>query len=99
MPRFLGGLLLLASQSAIADILWMNNGDRLTGTIEEITDVQVCITLPYSQMLTVKRGAIKRWRLDKQPLSRPLVKTGIHLQNSADSAYACGLAAAVSTSS
>ncbi|MFQ2181135.1 hypothetical protein [Aeromonas veronii] len=30
------------------DILWMSNGDRLTGTIEEIGDESVRISLPLS---------------------------------------------------
>lgn len=36
---FLPLLLLLACHSLWAkDILWMNNGDRLTGNIEEVTE-------------------------------------------------------------
>lgn len=84
----LGWLPLLISQGAAADILWMRNGDRLTGTIEEITDDQVSIRLPYSQALTVSRDAIKRWRLDKQEQPRPLAKTGIPLLDSPDGANA-----------
>ena len=43
--RFWFLLSLLLSPMALADILWMHNGDRLTGTIEEITDEQVRIAL------------------------------------------------------
>lgn len=76
----LAGLLsLLASHAALADILWMHNGDRLTGTIEEITEDEVSIKPPYSQTLTIGRSAIKRWRIDKQEQPKPLTKTGIPL--------------------
>lgn len=72
-------LTLLLSPLALADILWMDNGDRLTGTIEEIGDEQVRIALPYSSPITVKREAVKRWRLEKQDKPKPTVKTGITL--------------------
>lgn len=72
-------LSLLLSPMVLADILWMHNGDRLTGTIEEITDEQVRIALPYSSPVTVKREAVKRWRLEKQDKPKPTVKTGITL--------------------
>ncbi|HDN9015614.1 DUF481 domain-containing protein [Aeromonas salmonicida] len=77
--RFWFLLSLLLSPMALADILWMHNGDRLTGTIEEITDEQVRIALPYSSPVTVKREAVKRWRLEKQDKPKPTVKTGITL--------------------
>ncbi|GAJ50409.1 hypothetical protein ASA01S_089_00020 [Aeromonas salmonicida subsp. masoucida NBRC 13784] len=68
-------LSLLLSPMALADILWMHNGDRLTGTIDE----QVRIALPYSSPVTVKREAVKRWRLEKQDKPKPTLKTGITL--------------------
>ena len=77
-------LVLLVTSQARADILWMHNGDRLTGTIEEIGDDEVTIKLPYSQTLTVRRDAIKRWRLDKPEQPKPLTKTGIPLLDSPD---------------
>lgn len=77
-------LLLCASTTAMADILWMRNGDRLTGTIEEITDEQISIKPAYSQALTIPRDAIKRWRLDKQDQPRPLTRTGIPLLDTPD---------------
>ncbi|WED75277.1 DUF481 domain-containing protein [Aeromonas allosaccharophila] len=61
------------------DILWMNNGDRLTGTIEEIGDKSVRIALPYTGVVTVKRDAIKRWRLEKQDKPKATAKGGITL--------------------
>ncbi|MBR7631452.1 MULTISPECIES: DUF481 domain-containing protein [Aeromonas] len=73
-------LAILLSPMALADILWMDNGDRLTGTIEEITDEQVRIALPYSSPVTVKREAVKRWRIEKQDKPKPTVKTGITLR-------------------
>ncbi len=77
--RFWCVLSLLLSPMVLADILWMDNGDRLTGTIEEITDEQVRIALPYSSPMTVKRKAVKRWRIEKQDKPRPTVKSGITL--------------------
>ena len=77
-------LTLLPGSAAMADILWMQNGDRLTGTIEEITDDQIRIKPSYSEVLTVQRHAIKRWRLDKQEKPKPLTKTGIPLLDSPD---------------
>jgi len=42
--KYLPLLLLLACHSLWAkDILWMNNGDRLTGNIEEVTEQSVRI--------------------------------------------------------
>ena len=61
------------------DILWMNNGDRLTGTIEEVGDESVRIALPYTGAVTVKREAIKRWRLEKQDKPKATAKGGITL--------------------
>ncbi|MFM5364757.1 DUF481 domain-containing protein [Aeromonas veronii] len=78
--KFLPLLLLLACHSLWAkDILWMNNGDRLTGTIEEIGEESVRIALPYSGTVTVKREAIKRWRLEKQDKPKATAKGGITL--------------------
>ncbi|MCF7718329.1 DUF481 domain-containing protein [Aeromonas jandaei] len=78
--RYLLLFLLLSSPPLWAkDILWMQNGDRLTGTIEEITDQSVRIALPYSGSVTVKRDAIKRWRLEKQDKPKATAKGGIKL--------------------
>lgn len=88
MRRFLVLFCLLANGTAMADILWMHNGDRLTGAIQEITDDEVSIKLPYSQTLSVRRDAIKRWRLDKQEQPKPLTKTGIPLLDGEDEEHA-----------
>ena len=78
--RYLLLLFILASPLTWAkDILWMRNGDRLTGTIEEITPESVRIALPYSQAVTVKREAVKRWRLEKQDKPKATAKGGISL--------------------
>jgi hypothetical protein len=78
--KYLPLLLILLSPPLWAeDILWMNNGDRLTGTIEEIGDESVRIALPYTGAVTVKRDAIKRWRLDKQDKPKAIAKGGIKL--------------------
>lgn len=57
-----------------ADILWMHNGDRLSGKIEEMTDKMVRIKLPYGEPLTIARSAIMRWRLDKPYKPKPTAK-------------------------
>lgn len=72
-------LLLTFHTSWAKDILWMNNGDRLTGTIEEISDESVHIVLPYTGAVIVKRDAIKRWRLDNQDKPAATAKGGIML--------------------
>ncbi len=78
--KFLPLLLLLACHSLWAkDILWMNNGDRLTGNIEEVTEQSVRIALPYSGAVTVKREAIKRWRIDKEDKPKATAKGGLKL--------------------
>lgn len=80
LMRYLAPLLLLLSQPLWAkDILWMNNGDRLTGTIEAIGEESVRIALPYSGSVTVKRDAIKRWRLEKQDKPKATAKGGLVL--------------------
>ncbi|MGH1409911.1 MAG: DUF481 domain-containing protein [Aeromonas sp.] len=73
-------VLLFACHSLWAkDILWMNNGDRLTGSIEEVTEQSVRIALPYSGVVTVQREAIKRWRIDKQDKPKVMAKGGLKL--------------------
>ncbi len=69
-------LVMLCPWAWAQDILWMNNGDRLTGTIEEIGDESVRIALPYTGAVTVQREAIKRWRIDKQDKPKATAKGG-----------------------
>lgn len=61
---------LLGCLAAQADTLWMQNGDRLSGHIEAIEEQQIRIALPYGAPLTVRRDAVKRWRLSK-PAAAP----------------------------
>ncbi|MCF3097689.1 DUF481 domain-containing protein [Aeromonas australiensis] len=72
-------LMLITSPLWAKDILWMKNGDRLSGNIEEVSTESVRITLPYSQSVTIKRDSIKRWRLDKQDPPKVTAKGGINL--------------------
>lgn len=78
----------MCCQKAMADILWMHNGDRLTGIIEEISDAEVRIVLPYSQTLTIRRDAIKRWHQDRQEKAKPRTKMDTPLQNFSDDDHA-----------
>ena len=57
--------------AAQADTVWMRNGDRLSGHIEAIEEQQIRIALPYGAPLTVRRDAVKRWRLSKLASTRP----------------------------
>ena len=41
-----------------ADILWMRNGDRLSGNVLLMDDEQIRIALPYGEPLTVRRDAV-----------------------------------------
>ncbi|MCS3454551.1 hypothetical protein M2366_000590 [Aeromonas sp. BIGb0405] len=78
LPRLLCLCALLAAAPLwAADILWMHNGDRLSGKIEEMTDKMVRIKLPYGEPLTIARSAIMRWRLDKPYKPKPTAKGGI----------------------
>lgn len=81
-------LSLLNCQKAMADILWMHNGDRLTGHIEEISDAEVSIVLPYSQTLTVRRDAIKRWHLNRQEKAKSQTKMETAQQNFSGDSHA-----------
>ncbi|PJG60641.1 DUF481 domain-containing protein [Aeromonas cavernicola] len=80
MKYLLWILLVMAfSPAVLADILWMHNGDRLSGTIEEVTDTTLRIILPYGNPVTVQRKAVKRWRLAGQDKPIPTSKGGIRL--------------------
>lgn len=64
-PRVhLVAILLLSGASSHADVLWMKNGDRLSGKIEAIDAQRVQITLPYGAPLRVDRAQVVRWRID-----------------------------------
>lgn len=76
-PYFLFSFLF--SSASTADILWMHNGDRLMGAIEDVTDEQLRIKPPYSSTITIHRNAIKRWHVVKKNKSKPTIKKGIPL--------------------
>lgn len=67
------GILLLGLLCAPlqADVLWMSNGDRLSGRVLSMDEAQIRIALPYGEPLTVERSAVKRWRLDKPAAQKP----------------------------
>ncbi len=66
------GILLLGLLCAPlqADVLWMRNGDRLSGRVLAMDEAQIRIALPYGEPLTVERSAVKRWRLDKPAVKK-----------------------------
>lgn len=60
-------LLLLAGaipNLAGADVLWMKNGDRLSGKIEAVADDTIKIRVAYAPTLTIQRDQVARWRID-----------------------------------
>lgn len=71
--------ILLPCPAVLADTIWMKNGDRLTGIIEELTADQVRIVLIYGSSVIVKRDQIKRWRFKEQSNSSRVIKTDIIL--------------------
>jgi putative salt-induced outer membrane protein YdiY len=50
---------LFAAAPASADVIALNNGDRITGTIDKITPDAVEITTPYAGKITLKPSAIR----------------------------------------
>ncbi|MGL5948431.1 MAG: DUF481 domain-containing protein [Aeromonas sp.] len=75
IPIFWLLLALALSPAALArDTLWMKNGDRLSGVIDDITAEVIRIELPYAGMLEFKRSDIKRWRL--RPQEKPTLPKG-----------------------
>lgn len=61
MKPLLFTALLLFSLSASADVIWLKNGDRLTGEVEVVED-RLRLTFPFGGQLEIPRAAIKRWR-------------------------------------
>jgi putative salt-induced outer membrane protein YdiY len=62
----LAGILATATGAAAwADSVVMNNGDKLTGAIEEVNPSTVIITSPYAGRLQIDRVAIKTMQSDK----------------------------------
>jgi putative salt-induced outer membrane protein YdiY len=57
--------LLICARIAFADIITLNNGDQITGTIDELNPKSVVITTPYAGKLTIDRTAVKTMRSEK----------------------------------
>lgn len=51
--------------AAWADSVALNNGDHITGVIEEVNPSSVIVATPYAGRLIVERGAIKSLQTDK----------------------------------
>jgi len=50
---------LAAAMPALADVIALNNGDRITGTIAQITPTAVEVATTYGGKITLQRGAIR----------------------------------------
>ncbi|HVT83183.1 MAG TPA: DUF481 domain-containing protein, partial [Phycisphaerae bacterium] len=67
MKRILVPTLVLALVSAaVADTVSLNNGDKITGTIQELNPTNVVVETPYAGKLTIDRAAIKTMHSDKE---------------------------------
>jgi putative salt-induced outer membrane protein YdiY len=55
----------VAAHAAIADTVSLNNGDKITGTIKELTAASVIVETPYAGRLTIDRAAIKTMHSEK----------------------------------
>ncbi len=65
MRRIIITCFLAASvQMALADTVSLNNGDKITGTIQTVTDKSVVVQTPYAGKLTIDRAAIKTMHSD-----------------------------------
>ena len=47
-----------------ADVVWMVNGDRLSGRIEAIDKATIRIATAYGKPFTIQRQAVQRWRIE-----------------------------------
>lgn len=65
-------LLLLNAHPARCDVIWLKNGDRLTGEIVATHDA-LTLSFPFGGSVTVPRSAIKRWRT--QPDEAPALSS------------------------
>lgn len=53
------GALSFAAVAAVADTVTLKNGDKLTGTINEINPTSIVVTTPYAGKLTIERAAVQ----------------------------------------
>jgi putative salt-induced outer membrane protein YdiY len=66
MRKFLVVLAVMgAAQIAIADTVTLNNGDKITGTIEAVTATSVVMQTPYAGKLTVDKATVKTMQSEK----------------------------------
>ncbi len=55
----------LGASVASADTVSLNNGDKVTGVIEEVNPTSIIVTTPYAGKLTIDRKAVKTLKSDK----------------------------------
>ena len=55
----------LCASVASGDTISLNNGDKVTGVIEEINPASIIVTTPYAGKLTIDRKAVKTLKSDK----------------------------------
>jgi putative salt-induced outer membrane protein len=53
-PWTMAAIMLLAPGAALADAVYLKNGDRISGTVEHLDDVYLEITLPYADDTKIK---------------------------------------------
>lgn len=77
MRPFLLALLLLLPLPAAADVIWLKNGDRLTGEVQA-NEKSLILTFPFGGEVEIPRSAVKRWRA-RQASAPKLSNKGINL--------------------
>lgn len=75
--RFLAVLLLLLTHTALADVIWLKNGDRLTGEVHA-DEKSLTLTFAFGGSVTVPRSEVARWRAQLAP-APTLSKKGVTL--------------------
>ncbi|ADO08662.1 hypothetical protein Pvag_0450 [Pantoea vagans C9-1] len=77
------------AEQAAADTVWLNNGDRLTGTIRYLSDGKLAIETHYAGTVTLAWNAVSTLASDN-PVNVENKKTGEHYQvrlSSSDPGY------------
>jgi putative salt-induced outer membrane protein YdiY len=57
--------LLAAAQVAVADTVTLNNGDKITGTIQSVTATSVVVQTSYAGTVTLDKATVKTMQSDK----------------------------------
>src|SRR6056297_3720130 len=57
-------LFLLAARAASADVVWMTNGDRITGDIKRVWDNELFLETPYADEFPIALDAVARIESD-----------------------------------